>query len=208
MTSNSASTSQQEHGSLWRVLAVALSATLVGSAVLAGFLLYPQLFGKPAAVTERDRRVLIMTGDFERWSPSLIIRNDKEQITKTRYGEHEVVVAYRYDELLDERRIYVQSELRLFPDSQAAAADFREQSSATLPFDRVTRQPKNDQFTWGDQSEFGELHQDGEMRGRYFHGRLRNRVYTVVIYGVNTEFSSEFAELLTQALDRAAVYQP
>lgn len=205
--SDTPSTVQHEQGSIWRVLAIALLATIAGSALLAGFLLYPRFLGESVTVTEGDRRLMIVAGDFEPWSPSLVIRNDKEQWSKRRYGEDELAVSYVYDENLDNRPIYIRSELRLFADAKAAAQFFHEQSAAPLPLDRLTREPNSGQFSWGDDSELGELHRDGQMVGRYFRGRAGNRVYCATVCGLNTDFSSEFIELLTPALDRAAVYQ-
>lgn len=206
--SDSPSTNQPEQGSPWRVLVIALLATIAGSTVLAGFLLYPQFVGKSLKITERDRRVLIVAGDFEPWSPSLVIRNDKERLSKRRYGEDELAITYLYDANLEDRPIYVRSELRLYADEKSAAGRYREQAAAPLPLDRVTRAPKNDQFRWGDESEFGELLRDDQVVGRYFLGRAGDRVYRVTIFGVNTDFSSEFIALLTLTLDRAAVYRP
>jgi hypothetical protein len=188
-------------------MAVVLIAILAGGAILAGFFYVPGLIVRPEQITDGDRAMLIVAGDFLRWMPELVVHNDCEQLTKTRQGET-VRLEYRYNALAKEPPAYVRCEVIAAPDAESAAATYGEQVAEPIPIDRVDRSAKNEQFAWGAESEFGELTRDGATCGRYFHGRKHDRVYSIVIYGVDTSFSQEFIDLLTPLLEELESYKP
>ena len=206
--STAATRPQPQEGSLWRVLAVVLVATTAGGLILAGFLIAPRFIGKPVQVTDRDRAMLIVAGDFQRWSPQLIVHNDREQITKTRYDDEAVELVYHYDALSKEPSGYVHCEVVVAKDAEAAETQYDARFAAMPIFDRVDRVALNEQFAWGEQSQYGELQRDKNLCGRYFYCRKGNRVYSLVVCGLNTQFAAEFSELLAGPLDRLADYEP
>lgn len=208
MTQTTATRPQQQDGSLWRVLAVVLLATATGGAILTGFLIAPQFFGKPVVVTDRDRSMLIVAGDFQRWSPELIVHNDREQTTKTRYDEDTVELIYSYDALAKEPPGYIRCELYVAKDSAAATRVYDDLIGAMPLFDRVDRIDKNDQFAWGDKSLYGELLRDKGSFGRYLFCRKGNRVYSLIVCGLNTPTVDEFSELVLGPLERMPDYTP
>lgn len=199
----------QQEGSLWRVLAVVLCATAAGGLILAGFLIVPRFIGKPVQVTDDDRAMLIVAGDFERWSPQpLIVHNDREQFTKTRYDEETVELVYLYDALAEEPPGYIRCELLVAKDGKSAEQAYSECAAEMPLFDRVDKIAQDEAFGWGDQSQYGELRRDGSVVGRYFQCRKGRRVYSVVVFGLTAQASVEFTALLQPPLDRLEAYEP
>jgi hypothetical protein len=200
--------SREESGSPWRVLAVVLASTVVGASILAGFLLWPKLVGASEAVSERERRMLIVAGDFEPWTPKLVIHGGEEHFTKRRYDDTAATLAYRYDHTHQAPAVFVQSELHVAGDLRSASAYFKNRATSPLPFDRVARTPQDTVFEWGDESAFGELRRENEVCGRYFVGRAGDRVYSVTTYGVSTDFPDQFVEMLLPLLNQIDSFEP
>lgn len=208
MADNTATHIEREQGSPWRVLAVVLLASLAGGAILAGFLLIPKLFGKQEEISDRDRELLIVVGQFEPWTKGLVVRNDLEQLSKTRYDDGTVDLLYVYDRPRAEPPVYLRCEVIVAKESGEAAAAYRRRAAALLPLDRVERTPHNEQFAWGNESQFGDLTRDGHAVGRYFDCRKGNRVYSLIVYGVNTDLADEMTAMLEPVLRDLEDYSP
>lgn len=84
------------HRGAWVILAVALVASLLVIVSVAGYLWYYSTYGWTMKLTPHDLSILLSATKFEELQPGMVIRTDKEKISKTRRFDRGVELTYRY----------------------------------------------------------------------------------------------------------------
>ena len=145
----------------------------------------------PAGQAERD--VVIDVDDVALWSEGFAFQPELELLRKIRHfdGSHEV--EYEYDHPIEEEPFYLSCSSSVENSSSDAEMTYKllggtvEMLVPLMAGEGAELVVRNDQFSWGDASEWSDFQVDGVVVGHVFIGRKGSRVMLMMLVGVYFE---------------------
>lgn len=206
MTDTKLPTRPSDATSPWRMFSVIAVAILAGGGILGGFIASP-LFKMPSAeLTDDERALLITVGDFEPWLPTLAVRHDQEQFSKTRLGESGAILQYVYDERNSEPPLLVDCRVVIEQSEERAGVEFMRLLADPPSVAGVEAEERgiNDR----DVSQYYALRENGFVVGHVFFCRQGNAVFSLVVFGVAFDSRDELDELIRPVMIGLTAYGP
>lgn len=198
-----------------KAIALAIGIPCVGCGLVSACVLAIAFMpGKTLPVRDDDKAVVLRASDLERWIENTGDPIDEAHATLSRTRDLFGVEEIQYEYSRDGSTLFVNSTVTIDPKESDARTTFNV-TKLGLGFgvaieskSGMTKEERNDLFSWGDDSASYVLEMDGSPVGNAVVARKGARTFFVIFAGVYFDDAGDLEEVLEPHLDALESWTP